>query len=125
MESQDVEAYELVITGEHGDSVEYHIYGRNKRWLAEAFVTLQGADCFGEINWMIEPTPEQIEAGVELSCRISMMIMVDSFQLEVKHNGELLEVYRTRSSRSRGHTKMGHRCSEVADEPVFRSSRPG
>lgn len=93
MESQDVEAYELVITGEHGDSVEYHIYGRNKRWLAEAFVTLQGADCFGEINWMIEPTPEQIEAGVDLLVSDFDDDYVDSFQLEVKHNGELLEIF--------------------------------
>jgi len=85
--------YELVITGEHGNSVEYHIYAKDRRWLAEAFVTLYGSDCIGEINWMVEPTPDQIEQAVELLVSDFDEDLVDSFQLEVKHNGELLEVY--------------------------------
>jgi len=89
----DGSRYELVITGEHGDSVEYHIYGKHRRWLAEAFVTLYGADCIGEMNWMIEPTPEQIEHAVDLLISDFDDDLVDSFQLEIKYNGELLEVY--------------------------------
>lgn len=92
-DASELEPHELVITGEHGSSVEYHIYAKDRRWLAEAFVTLHGSDCIGEINWMIEPTPEQIEQAVELLISDFDDDLVDSFQLEVKHNGELLEVY--------------------------------
>lgn len=87
------ETYELVITGEHGNSVEYHLYGKGRRWLAEAFVTLYGSDCIGEMNWMVEPTSEQIEQAVDLLVSDFDDDLVDSFRLEIKHNGELLEVY--------------------------------
>jgi len=87
------EPYELVITGEHGNSVEYHIYARDRHWLAEAFVTMYGSDCIGEINWMVEPTPGQIERSVELLVSDFDEDHVDTFKLDVKHNGELLEVY--------------------------------
>lgn len=85
--------YELVITGEHEDSIEYHIYGRNKTWLAEVFVTLLDTDCKGEMNWMIRPTPEQIEHAVDLLVSDFDEDLIDSFQLDIKYNGELLEVY--------------------------------
>lgn len=89
----EAERFELVITGEHDDSIEYHIYGHNRRWLAEAFVTLYDSDVIGEINWIEEPTPDRIESAVDLLVSDFDDDLVDSFQLEVKHNGELLEVY--------------------------------
>lgn len=92
-EAADAELYELVITGEHGDSIEYHVYGRHQQWLAEAFITLYGADAIGEINWIKRPSSEQIEHVVDLLVSDFDDDLIDSFQLEIKHNGELLEVF--------------------------------
>lgn len=92
-QNESVGQYELVITGEHGDSVEYHVYGANRRWLADIFVTIYDADCIGEISWMIDPTPDQIESVVDLLVSDFDEDLVDTFRLEIKRNGELLELF--------------------------------
>jgi len=114
--SSKYDPYELVITGEHGHSVEYHIYARNRRWLAEAFVTLHGSDCIGEINWMVEPTAEQIEQAVDLLVSDFDDDLVDSFQLEVKYNGELLEVYELEHQDLADYEDTASDSTEIHDE---------
>src|SRR5690606_34660927 len=52
---------ELVIVGESGNRVEYHIYGPNKEWLAEAFFDMQEDDASGEVKWMVRPTEDELD----------------------------------------------------------------
>jgi hypothetical protein len=84
---------ELVIVGEQDNKVEYHIYGENKQWKAEAFFTIEDTDVHGEVNWMINPSEDEIEAAADLIISDFDEEEIDSFSIEMKHKGELIETY--------------------------------
>jgi hypothetical protein len=85
------EIYELVIVGEQRNKIEYHVYDRDSKWVAEAFFRLQGTDCIGEINFMIDPSEDEIEAVTDLIVSDFDEDAVDEFKISVKHRDNELE----------------------------------
>lgn len=86
------ERYELVIVGESRNKVEYHVYGEGEKWIAEAFITIRGNDVIGEVNWSFEPTEDEIEAVTDLIVSDFDENEVDTFSIDVKYKGELIDI---------------------------------
>lgn len=83
--------FELVIVGEDENRIEYHIYGKKKAWLAEAMFVIEETEVFGEVNWMIKPSDDEIEAAADLIVSDFDDDAIDSFQIEMKYQGVTLE----------------------------------
>ncbi|OGX68104.1 MAG: hypothetical protein A2189_02260, partial [Paenibacillus sp. RIFOXYA1_FULL_44_5] len=83
--------YELVIVGEKSNQVEYHIYGENEQWIAEALLNIHGSDVTGEITWNEEPSDEQIGEIVDLLVSDFDENEIDTFVLDMRCNEEILE----------------------------------
>ena len=88
---QRSEVYELVIVGEHGNQVEYHIYDSRKEWIAEALMSIYGSDVVGEVNWNVEPEEEQIGHIADLIVSDFDEEQIDSFVIDMKYAGEIME----------------------------------
>lgn len=84
---------ELVIVGESGNRVEYHIYGPNKEWLAEAFFNLHEDDAVGEVKWMMRPTEEELDAAADLLVSDFEEEDIDAIVMHMIFEDELLETY--------------------------------
>lgn len=84
---------ELVIVGERGNRIEYHIYDGDKTWLAEAFLTIEGPDVHGEVNWMRDPDDEELAAAADLIVSDFDEREIDSFYIEMKYDGEVVETF--------------------------------
>lgn len=84
---------ELVIVGERGNRVEYHIYGDRKEWKAEAFFTIEENDVYGEVNWMYRPDEAEMEAAADLIVSDFDEDEIDTFRIEMKHEGSVLETF--------------------------------
>lgn len=91
MEMRQPAVYELVIVGEQRNQVEYHVYDQNKIWVAEALFKLRGLTCTGDINFMVNPNDEEIEAVADLVVSDFDENEVDEFQISVKHRGKEIE----------------------------------
>lgn len=91
MEERKEAYYELVIVGEQRNKVEYHVYDQDMDWVAEAFFTLRGEECVGEINFMFNPSDDEIEAVADLIVSDFDEDAVDEFKISVKYEGEELE----------------------------------
>lgn len=83
--------FELVIVGEDDNRIEYHIYGKKKAWLAEAMFVIEETEVFGEVNWMVKPSEDEIEAAADLIVSDFDEEEIDSFQIEMKYQGVTLE----------------------------------
>ncbi len=83
--------FELVIVGEADNRIEYHIYGKKKAWLAEAMFVIEETEVFGEVNWMVKPSEDEIEAAADLIVSDFDDDAIDSFQIEMKYQGVTLE----------------------------------
>lgn len=83
--------FELVIVGEDDNRIEYHIYGKKKAWLAEALFVIEESEVFGEVNWMVKPSEDEIEAAADLIVSDFDEDAIDSFQIEMKYQGVTLE----------------------------------
>lgn len=90
-ESESADYFELVIVGERRNQVEYHVYDREQNWLAEVFVSINGADVSGEVNWNDSPTEAELEAVADLLVSDFDENEIDSFHIEMKYDGALLE----------------------------------
>jgi hypothetical protein len=84
--------YELVIVGESRNTVEYHVYDKNKKWMAEAYMTIYGNDVVGEVNWRFLPSEDEIGHVTDLIVSDFDENEIDSFLIEVKHDGEVIDV---------------------------------
>lgn len=104
--------YELVIVGESRNKVEYHVYDHEMEWVAEAFFTIRGSDCVGELNFMIQPSDEQIEAVADLIVSDFDEEQVDTFDIHVKYRGSELE-----------HIELTH--DDLLDTPEFQIGSGG
>ena len=82
---------ELVIVGESRNKVEYHLYGPNGEWLAEAFVRIDGADVVGEIYWQREPSDDEMERAARLIVSDFDEEEIDTFSLDMNYDGNVLE----------------------------------
>jgi hypothetical protein len=87
----EVIRFELVIVGEDDNRIEYHIYGKKKAWLAEAMFVIEETEVFGEVNWMVKPSEDEIEAAADLIVSDFDEQEIDSFQIEMKYQGVTLE----------------------------------
>jgi hypothetical protein len=85
------EDYELVIVGEHGNQVEYHIYDSRREWIAEALMSIYGTDVVGEVNWNADPDEEQIGLIADLLVSDFDEAQIDSFVIDMKFAGEIVE----------------------------------
>lgn len=86
--------YELVAVGENGRSLEYQIYDRSKgedKFVAEVFVTAEGREVTGEVNWLTRPGDFEIESAVDLIVSDFDDNEFDLFLLDMKYKDELLE----------------------------------
>ncbi|MEX2414569.1 MAG: hypothetical protein WD424_00380 [Paenibacillaceae bacterium] len=83
--------FELVIVGEDDNRIEYHIYGKRKAWLAEAMFVIEETEVYGEVNWMVKPTEDEIEAAADLIVSDFDEEEIDSFQINMKYQGVTLE----------------------------------
>mgnify|MGYP006976754615 CR=1 FL=1 len=84
---------ELVIVGERGNRIEYHLYDGDKNWLAEAFCTVDGGKVRGEVNWMRDPDDEEMEAAADLVASDFDERGIEEFRIDMKREGELLETF--------------------------------
>lgn len=83
--------YELVIVGESRGRVEYHVYDKDKNWIAEAFCKLSGPDVSGEIHWTDEPSEEEIDAVADLVVSDFDSEQIDTIELDMLYEGEVIE----------------------------------
>jgi hypothetical protein len=88
---RDPTYYELVIVGESRNRVEYHVYDRDDEWIAEVYLRIRGADVSGEINWIYEPLENEIEHVAELIVADLNDSEVDTIQLDMLYEGEIIE----------------------------------
>ncbi|MFK7696389.1 hypothetical protein [Paenibacillus sp. HJGM_3] len=88
---RDPSYYELVLVGESRNRVEYHIYDRDGDWIAEAFLSIRGTDVTGEVIWNYEPLEDEIEPVVELIVADFDEDEIDTIQLDMMHQGVILE----------------------------------
>jgi hypothetical protein len=89
--TEQAEYYELVIVGENRNRVEYHIYGKDQQWVAEAFMTIHGPEVAGEVNWRFDPDEEQIAHVTDLIISDFDDQEIDSFSIEMKYDGQTVE----------------------------------
>lgn len=89
--SQRTVVYELVIVGESRNKVEYHIYDQDKAWVAEAFMTIYGADVVGEVNWVFDPAEDEIEAVMDLIVSDFDENRIETFSIDMKIGDDLIE----------------------------------
>jgi hypothetical protein len=82
---------ELVIVGEEDNRIEYHIYGKKNIWLAEAMFVVEETEVFGDVNWMVKPSEDEIEAATELIVSDFDEEEIDSFLIEMRYQGVTLE----------------------------------
>jgi hypothetical protein len=82
---------ELVIVGEEDNRIEYHIYGKKKIWLAEAMFVVEETEVFGDVNWMVKPSEDEMEAATELIVSDFDEEEIDSFLIEMRYQGVTLE----------------------------------
>ncbi|MEB3100210.1 hypothetical protein [Ferviditalea candida] len=83
--------YELVIVGESRNRVEYHIYDDDKAWVAEAFMNIYGKDVVGEVNWVFDPTEDEIEAVMDLIVSDFDENRIETFSIDMKIGDDLIE----------------------------------
>lgn len=62
----DSPEYELIVVNEERNRVEYQVYDEEQELVAEAFLTIQGDDVSGTVEWMFEPHDEELDAVTEL-----------------------------------------------------------
>lgn len=90
-EVEDSLPFELAIVGESRNRVEYHLYDRDKKWAAEAFVRINGADIYGEVDWKLEPSDEELEAAVNILVSDFDPDEIDTFWIEMIFAGDVIE----------------------------------
>lgn len=88
---RDPGSYRLALTREGRHGMEYHVYDGDEEWVAEVFVQVRGREVTGTVSWLFDPTDEDIERAAELVVNEFDDNQVDTFQLEMKYEGERIE----------------------------------
>lgn len=83
-----LESLELVIVGESRNQVEYHVYNSRQRLIAEAFMKYQKGGVIGDINWLMSPEEEDMDAVTELIVNDFDSNEVDTFDITMFFEGE-------------------------------------
>jgi len=83
--------FELVVVGEADDAIEYHIYDKDEDWVAEVFLQIEDREVSGTVNWLMEPTEEELDVVADLLVLDFDDDQVDSFVIDMKFNHEIIE----------------------------------
>ena len=83
--------YELVIVGEGRHTVEYHVYDRYRKWIAEAYMKIYDTDVVGEVHWQHHPTDEEIELVTDLIVSDFDEDMIETFSINMKYDEAAIE----------------------------------
>lgn len=83
--------YELVVVGESRNRVEYHVYGQDEQWIAEAFFEIRGTDGYGDIHFMFLPGEDEIEAVTDLVVSDFDEEAIDTFNIRIMYEGSEIE----------------------------------
>lgn len=83
--------YELVIVGEDGDSVEYHIYDKEEDLIAEVFLNIEDRIVTGTVDWLIEPAESELDTIADLIILDFNDDEVDGFVIHMRHRDEIIE----------------------------------
>ncbi|NDI36432.1 hypothetical protein [Chengkuizengella sediminis] len=90
-DNESIQGYELMIVGERKNAVEYHVYNEDKQWIAEAFMSIFGTDVVGEVNWLRDPTEDELNDVTELIISDFDDEEMDTFMIDMTYQDQLLE----------------------------------
>lgn len=85
--------YELVATKESKNKLEYHVYDKDKEWIAEVFMRVIGHDVVGDVHWMFNPLDEEIEHVTDLIVSDFDADAVDTFTIDHRYEGDIIETF--------------------------------
>lgn len=83
--------YALVVAREERSRIDYRIHDEAREWAAEASLRIDDAEVSGEVNWLFEPDEDEIEAATEILVADFDEGAIDSFVINHRFDGELLE----------------------------------
>ncbi|MGM0880125.1 MAG: hypothetical protein ACQEXQ_03685 [Bacillota bacterium] len=83
--------YELVMVNKKRNRIDYQVYDNKGKWIAEALLRTEHAHISGDVRWVIEPDDDEVENITELLVSDFDEDIVDTFIINHKFNGELLE----------------------------------
>ncbi|GCL71076.1 hypothetical protein PN4B1_09800 [Paenibacillus naphthalenovorans] len=83
--------YEMVVVGEDDDSIEYHIYDNEDDLVAEVFLTIEDRIVTGTVDWLFEPSGEELNTIADLIILDFNEDEVDGFVIHMQHLDELIE----------------------------------
>ncbi|WP_281886111.1 hypothetical protein [Paenibacillus sp. YYML68] len=83
--------YELVVAGEAEDAVEYQIYDKEENLLAEAFLTMEGRDVFGTVDWLVEPSDRELDVIADLIVLDLDEDEIDTFVIHMVYDNDIIE----------------------------------
>lgn len=106
--------YELVLTKQHKQQREYHVYNHNREWIGEVFTRTRGRHVTGSVHWMEEPSDEEIEAMTDLVVSDFDTGSIDSFSLDHLHEGEVIET-----------VELTHEDDWLEEDRVYSDTQPG
>ncbi len=84
--------FELVLVGEDGDALEYHLYDKNEDFLAEAFLQIEDQEVTGTVYWMTEPSEAELDIAADLLVLDFDEDEVDRFEIAMSFDNEIFEV---------------------------------
>lgn len=83
--------YELALTKETANQVEYHVYDKDQEWVAEIILRIAGNDVVGDVHWMFNPLDEEIEVVTNLVVTDFDDDTVDTFMIDHCFEDEVIE----------------------------------
>lgn len=83
--------YELVVVGEDEVSVEYHVYDKNEDWVAEALLKIEDRSVIGTVDWLIEPSENELDIIADMIVLDFDDNEVDDFVIHMRHDNEIIE----------------------------------
>jgi hypothetical protein len=83
--------FQLVVADKKRNRLRFHLFNEAGELAAEAFLRTSDSDVIGHISWEFEPADEEIERVTEMIVAKYNDDLVDTFVLDHRFEGELLE----------------------------------
>ncbi|QYR20695.1 hypothetical protein KZ483_23380 [Paenibacillus sp. sptzw28] len=83
--------FQLVVADKKRNRLRFHLFNEAGELAAEAFLRTSDSDVIGHISWEFEPADEEIERVTEMIVSKYNDDLVDTFVLDHRFEGELLE----------------------------------
>ncbi|WP_028611521.1 hypothetical protein [Paenibacillus harenae] len=90
-EDRESAEYKLVMVNEKRNRIDYQVYDNKGKWIAEAVFRTDHAHISGDVRWVFEPDDEEVENMTELLVSDFDEEIVDTFIINHKFDGELIE----------------------------------